>query len=87
MIILGMCRKGHSIGGEKILGVWEGKTPIFIPAKLISYMAEIEYRKQARRCRARAWQPQEEKPQEYRLLKAERDGELCEQHRGCLREG
>jgi hypothetical protein len=74
-----MCRKGHSIGGEKILGVWEGKTPIFIPAKLISYMSEIEYRKQARRCRARAWQPQEEVPREYRPSKAERDGKHDEQ--------
>jgi hypothetical protein len=42
VIISGMCRKGHSIGGEKILGVREGKIPIFIPAKLISYMAGIE---------------------------------------------
>jgi hypothetical protein len=43
----GMCRKGHPIGGEKILGVRDGKTPIFtifIPAKLISYMAGIEFR-------------------------------------------
>jgi hypothetical protein len=39
-----MCRKGLPIRGEKILGVRKGKTPIFIPAKLISYMAGIELR-------------------------------------------
>jgi hypothetical protein len=37
-------------------------------------MAGIEYRKQARRRRVRAWQPQEEVPREYGPLKAERDG-------------
>jgi hypothetical protein len=59
--------------------VREGKTPIFIPAKLISYMAGIEYRKQARRRRVRAWQPPEEVPREYGPLKAERDSKLDEQ--------
>jgi hypothetical protein len=59
--------------------VQEGKTPIFIPAKLISYMAGIEYRKQARRGRVRAWQPQEEVPREYGPLKAELDGKPEEQ--------
>ena len=44
MIISGLCRKGHSIGGEEILGVREGGTPIFIRAKLISYMAGTELR-------------------------------------------
>jgi hypothetical protein len=59
--------------------VREGKTPIFIPAKLISYMAGIKYRKQERRRRVRAWQPQEEVPREYRPLKAETDSKLDEQ--------
>jgi hypothetical protein len=45
VIISGMWRKGAPDRGEKILGVREGKTPIFIPAKLISYMAGIEKRK------------------------------------------
>jgi hypothetical protein len=43
VIVSGMCRKGHPIKGEKILGVREGKTPIFFPAKHISYMAGIEF--------------------------------------------
>jgi hypothetical protein len=59
--------------------VREGKTPIFILAKLISYMARIEYRKQERRRRVRAWQPQEEVPREYRPLKAETNCKLDEQ--------
>jgi len=59
--------------------VQEGKTPIFIPAKLISYMAGIEYGKQERRCRVRTWQPQEEVPREYRPLNAERDDKPDEQ--------
>jgi hypothetical protein len=37
--------RGLSIRGEKSLGVREGKTSTFIPAKLISYMAGIELRK------------------------------------------
>ena len=45
VITSGMCRKGHPSRGEEILGVREGKTPIFIPAKLISYMTGIEYGK------------------------------------------
>jgi hypothetical protein len=45
VITSGMCRKGHPSSGEEILGVREGKTPIFIPAKLISYMTGIEYGK------------------------------------------
>ena len=88
VIISGMCAgRGHSIGGEKILGVREGKTPIFIPAKLISYMAGIELRKEERRCRVRGWQPQEEVPQEYKLPKAEQDGDLYESSRKCSGRG
>ncbi len=48
VIISGMCTKGHPIRGEEILGVQEGKTPIFIPAKLISYMTGIELRNKRR---------------------------------------
>jgi hypothetical protein len=59
--------------------VREGKTPIFIAAKLISYMAGIELQKYERRSRVKARQPQEEVPREYRPLKAERDGKLDEQ--------
>ena len=79
VITSGMCRKGHPSSGEEILGVREGKTPIFIPAKLISYMAGIEMRKQERRGRARTWQPQQEVPREYRPLNAERDDKPDEQ--------
>jgi len=44
VIISGMCRKGAPDQGREDSRCEERKDPIFIPAKLISYMAGIEFR-------------------------------------------
>ena len=45
VIISGMCTKGALDRGREDSGCEERKDPIFIPAKLISYMAGIELQK------------------------------------------